>query len=286
MGMHSAEEQNWDTVIESKHNGFELGIKEIWHYRDLLWLFVRRDFVSFYKQTILGPFWFFIQPIFTTAIYIFLFRNLAKLSTDGIPGPLFYIVGITIWSYFSETLIKVSNVLRDNAPIFGKVYFPRMIMPISIVFSSLFKLGVQLLLLALTMLYFVFFDDGISTGYQIIYFPFLVILMAMQSMGFGMIVAALASKYRDLAMLLGFGMQLLMYATPVIYPLSSVTGIWKIALTVNPMTTIIESMRLSLLGKGTVSGLSIIYMIGITFVIFSIGFFVFRKTEKNFVDTI
>lgn len=284
--MRSSEDQQWDIIIESKQSGFELGIKEIWHYRDLLWLFVRRDFVSFYKQTVLGPFWFFIQPIFTTAIYIFLFRNLAKLSTDGIPGPLFYIVGITVWSYFSETLIKVSNVLRDNAPIFGKVYFPRMIMPLSLVFSSLFKLGVQLLLLALTMLYFVLFGEGISTGYEIIYFPFLIVLMAMQAMGFGMIVAAFASKYRDLAMLLGFGMQLLMYATPVIYPLSSITGIWKIALTINPMTTIIECMRFSLLGKGTITPLSITYMILVTLIIFILGFIVFRKTEKNFVDTI
>ncbi|MEI8109582.1 MAG: ABC transporter permease [Chitinophagia bacterium] len=284
--MPSIENQDWDTVIESKQQGLEFGIKEIWHYRDLLWLFVLRDFVSFYKQTILGPFWFFIQPLFTTAIYIFLFRNLANLSTDGIPGPLFYIVGITIWSYFSETLSKVSNVLRDNASIFGKVYFPRMIMPLSIVFSSLFKLGVQLILLALIMLYFILFEEGVSINYKLVYFPFLILVVAFQSLGFGMIVAAFTSKYRDFAMLLGFGLQLLMYATPVIYPLSSITGIWKIILSLNPMTTVVECMRLCLFGKGTVTASGISYMIFVTLIVFFIGFIVFRRTEKNFVDTI
>jgi lipopolysaccharide transport system permease protein len=277
---------NWDIIIDKGKGLFDLKLKEIWDYRDLLWLFVRRDFVSFYKQTVLGPFWFFVQPIFTTAIYIFLFRNLAKLSTDGIPGPLFYIVGITVWSYFSETLIKVSNVLRDNASIFGKVYFPRMIMPLSLVFSSLFKFGVQLLLFALTILYFVFFGEGISTGYAIIYFPFLILLMAMQAMGFGLIAAGITIKYRDLAMLIGFGMQLLMYATPVIYPLSSISGIWKIAITINPMTTIMECMRFCLLGKGTISIISITYMVLITIFVFILGFLLFRRAEKNFVDTV
>lgn len=284
--MSSSESEDWDIVIESKQNGLDLGIKEIWHYRDLLWLFILRDFVSFYKQTILGPIWFFIQPLFTTLIYIFLFRNLANLSTDGIPGPLFYIVGITVWSYFSETLSKVSNVLRDNAQIFGKVYFPRMIMPLSIVFSSLFKLGVQLLLLAVIMLYFIFVQDVITINYKIVYYPFLIVAVAMQAMGFGMIVAAFTSKYRDFAMLLAFGLQLLMYATPVIYPLSSITGVWKIILTLNPMTTIVECMRICLFGKGTVTSLSITYMIIVTLIIFTLGFVVFRKTEKNFVDTI
>ena len=279
--MHSNQDGgDWDIVIGQKRGLLDINTKEIWQYRDLLWLFVRRDFVSFYKQTILGPIWFFIQPIFTTASYIFLFRNLAKLSTDGIPGPLFYIVGITVWSYFSETLIKVSNVLRDNAGIFGKVYFPRMIMPLSIVFSSLFKFGVQLVLLALTMLYFAIFGDGLSIGWSILYFPLLVLLMAMQSLGFGMIVAALASKYRDLAMLLGFGMQLLMYASPVIYPLSSMTGMWKVAISINPMTTILEGMRISLLGKGTVSPFWVAYTVLITLIIFIVGLVIFKRTEK------
>ncbi len=284
--MHPNEREDWDIVIDQRNGLFDLKLKEVWRYRDLLWLFVRRDFVSFYKQTILGPVWFFIQPVFTTAIYIFLFRNLAKLSTDGIPGPLFYVLGIMVWSYFSESLLKVSNVLRDNAGIFGKVYFPRLIMPLSIVFSSLFKFGVQLLLLIITMIYFAFNGGGFHVGWNVVWFPFLVLIMAVQSVGLGMIVAALASKYRDMAMLLGFGLQLLMYAAPVIYPLSSMQGIWKLIISLNPMTTVLESIRLCLLGTGTVTSYGLIYTLVVTLVIALLGIVIFNRTEKNFVDTI
>jgi lipopolysaccharide transport system permease protein len=284
--MNSQQEGNWDIIIEQGKGLFDLKLKQVWEYRDLLWLFVRRDFVSFYKQTILGPIWFFVQPIFTTVIYVFLFRNLAKLSTDGLPGPLFYVVGITVWSYFSETLLKISGVLRENAGIFGKVYFPRLIMPLSIVFSSLFKFGVQLLLLVLLMIYFTINGGGFNVPWQVIFFPLLVIMIALQSLGLGMIVAALATKYRDLAMLLGFGLQLLMYATPIVYPLSSMNGTLKIVIASNPMTAVVESMRFCLLGKGTVELPVLVYSILMTLVLFILGIIIYNKAEKSFVDTV
>jgi len=284
--MHNQQQEDWDIIIDQGRGLFDLKFKQVWEYRDLLWLFVRRDFVSFYKQTILGPIWFFVQPIFTTVIYVFLFRNLAKLSTDGLPGPLFYVVGITVWSYFSETLLKISGVLRENAGIFGKVYFPRLIMPLSIVFSSLFKFGVQLLLLVMIMIYFTFNGGGFHVPWQVIFFPLLVIMVALQSLGLGMIVAALATKYRDLAMLLGFGLQLLMYATPVVYPLSSMSGTLKMVIASNPMTAVVESMRFCLLGKGTVELPVLVYSILITIILFVSGIIVYNKAEKSFVDTV
>jgi lipopolysaccharide transport system permease protein len=199
---------------------------------------------------------------------------------------LFYVVGITVWSYFSETLLKISGVLRENAGIFGKVYFPRLIMPLSIVFSSLFKFGVQLLLLVLLMIYFAINGGGFNVPWQVIFFPLLVIMIALQSLGLGMIVAALAVKYRDLAMLLGFGLQLLMYATPIVYPLSSMNGTLKIVIASNPMTAVVESMRFCLLGKGTVELPVLVYSILMTIVLFILGIIIYNKAEKSFVDTV
>jgi len=283
---NSQQEEDWDIVIDQGNGLLDLKLKQVWEYRDLLWLFVRRDFVSFYKQTILGPIWFFVQPIFTTVIYVFLFKNLANLSTDGLPGPLFYVIGITVWTYFSETLLKISGVLRDNAGIFGKVYFPRLIMPLSIVFSSLFKFAVQLLLLVLIMIYFAFNGGGYNVPWQVIFFPLLVLMIALQSLGLGMIVAALATKYRDLAMLLGFGLQLLMYATPIVYPLSSTSGTLKLIIASNPMTAVVESMRYCLLGKGTFEFALLSYSIIVTIIIFLVGIVFYNKAGKSFVDTV
>lgn len=277
---------DWDIVIEHKRNLLDLELKQLWEYRDLLLLFVRRDFISFYKQTILGPIWFFIQPIFTTIIYLFLFRNLAKLSTDGIPGPLFYITGITIWSYFSDTLLKISNVLRDNAGIFGKVYFPRLVMPLSIVFSGLFKFGVQLLLLVSIMIYYAFAGISLNISWQLIFLPLLIAILAFQALGIGLLISALATKYRDLAMLLGFGLQLLMFASPIVYPLSSLSGVFKILISLNPLTGIVEAIRYCLFGSGTVELITLLYTIGFTFGSLMLGIIVYNRTEKNFVDTV
>lgn len=284
--MTENKEEDWDIVIEKEKSLLDLQLKQVWEYRDLLVLFVRRDFVSFYKQTIMGPVWFFIQPVFTTIIYLFLFSNLAKLSTDDIPGPLFYISGITIWSYFSETLFKTSTVLRDNAGIFGKVYFPRLIMPLSIVFSGLFKLGVQLLLLLSIMIYYAIGENTISFSWNIVFFPFLVIAVAILALGLGMLVSALATKYRDLAMLLGFGLQLLMFASPIVYPLSSLTGTFKILISANPLTGLVEAIRYCLFGHGTVEPLVLIYSILFTVLGFLLGIVVYNRTERSFVDTV
>lgn len=280
--------QEWDLVIEPQNSLFKLHIKDVWRYRDLLGLLVKRDFISFYKQTILGPLWFFLQPLFTTVIYVFVFGNLAGLSTDGLPQPLFYMVGIVAWNYFAECLTKTSTVFKDNAHIFGKVYFPRLIMPLSIVVSNLIRFGVQLLLLLCTFLYYFLaknYEPHLRIEYLLL-FPIMVLLMAMQGLGAGMIVSAMTTKYRDLAFLVTFGVQLLMYATPVIYPMSAASDQVKHIIMFNPMAPIIEGMRLGLLGKGELTFASMNYAIAISFIILLAGIIIFNKVEKTFIDTI
>lgn len=285
----SAEKQdksNWDLIIEPKQSLLDLKLAQVWKYRDLLWLMVRRDFVAFYKQTVLGPIWFFIQPLFTTATYVFIFSNLAGLSTEGVPPILFYLAGITAWSYFSDCLVKTANVFQTNASLFGKVYFPRLIMPLSIVISNLVRLGIQILLLFVVMIYYGITSGEFFISWYILLFPLFLLLMAAQGLGFGMIVSALTTKYRDLALLVAFGIQLVMYATPVVYPLSSLTGKIKLLVSLNPMTAIVEGIRLSFLGVGTVTSMSLAYTIGITILVLIIGTIVYNRAEKNFVDTI
>ncbi|MCZ4221813.1 ABC transporter permease [Pedobacter rhodius] len=285
--MEHNEAHNW--TIEAKASLFDLKINEVWAYRDLLWLLVRRDFVSFYKQTILGPLWFFIQPLFTTIIYTFIFGNLAGISTDGLPKPLFYMAGITAWNYFSDCLTKTSTVFRDNAGIFGKVYFPRLIMPLSIVVSNLVRFGVQMILFLLFIAYYYFAGASFQITWSIILFPIVVMLMALLGLGAGMIISAMTTKYRDLAFLIGFGVQLLMYATTVIYPLSIALQkypdyAWLIEY--NPMTPIIETFRYGFLGEGSFSWASLGYATGVTLALLLFGIVVFNKVERNFVDTV
>jgi lipopolysaccharide transport system permease protein len=220
------------------------------------------------------------------AMYVFVFGNLAGISTDGLPQPLFYLIGITSWSYFSECLTKTASVFRDNANIFGKVYFPRLIMPLSIIFSNLVKFGVQMILLLIVMLYYYFKFHFFGITIYIFLLPVLVLLMAFQGLGLGMIISALTTKYRDLVLLLTFGIQLLMYGTTVIYPLSSLQGLTKLLVSLNPMTPIIEGMRLAFIGKGTFDIYSLAYTFIITTLIMFIGTIIFNKVEKNFVDTI
>lgn len=283
----SEQEHSW--TIEAKSSLFDLKLNEVWAYRDLLWLLVRRDFVSFYKQTILGPLWFFIQPLFTTLIFTFIFGNLAGISTDGLPKPLFYMAGITAWNYFSDCLTKTSTVFRDNAGIFGKVYFPRLIMPLSIVVSNLVRFAVQLLLFILLMIYYHLSGAQFSISWALALFPILIILMAFLGLGGGMIISAMTTKYRDLAFLVTFGVQLLMYATTVIYPLSAALEkypkyAWIIMY--NPMTPIIETFRYGFLGEGSFSWGSFGYASGITFAVLILGIIIFNKVERNFVDTV
>lgn len=280
-------EHTWS--IEAKSALFDLKLNEIWAYRDLLWLLVRRDFVSFYKQTILGPLWFFIQPLFTTIIFTFIFGNLAGISTDGLPKPLFYMAGIAAWNYFADCLTKTSTVFRDNAGIFGKVYFPRLIMPLSIVMSNLVRFGVQMLLFLILMTYYLLAGAQFSISWAIFLFPLIVILMALLGLGAGMIISAMTTKYRDLAFLVGFGVQLLMYATTVIYPLSTAVEkypkyAWIIEY--NPMTPIIETFRYGFLGEGSFSWGSIGYSTGATLLLLFFGIIIFNKVERNFVDTV
>jgi lipopolysaccharide transport system permease protein len=285
--MHN-EEHTW--TIEAKASLFELKLNEIWAYRDLLWLLVRRDFVSFYKQTILGPLWFFIQPLFTTIIFTFIFGNLAGISTDGLPKPLFYMAGITAWNYFSECLTKTSTVFRDNAGIFGKVYFPRLIMPLSIVVSNLVRFGVQMVLFLIMFFYYYYLSGAdFQPSWAITLVPIVVILMALLGLGTGMIISAMTTKYRDLAFLVGFGVQLLMYATTVIYPLSTALEkypkyAWIIKY--NPMTPIIETFRYGFLGEGSFSWESLGYATGVTLALLVFGIVIFNKVERNFVDTV
>ncbi len=276
-------------TIEAKSSLFDLRLREVWAYRDLLGLLVRRDFVSFYKQTIFGPLWFFIQPLFTTIIFTFIFGNLANISTDGLPAPLFYMAGITAWNYFADCLTKTSTVFKDNANIFGKVYFPRLIMPLSIVASNLVRFGVQLILFLLMMLYYYLNGADFHFTWAIALFPLMVLLMAMLGLSTGMIISAMTTKYRDLAFLVTFGVQLLMYATTVIYPLS--TAIEKYPdyswlIEYNPMTTIIETFRYGFLGQGTFSWGSLCYTTITTTILVIFGTIVFNKVEKTFVDTV
>ena len=287
MNIDTNKDQNW--TIEARAPIFDLKLKEIWAYRDLLVLMVRRDFVSFYKQTILGPLWFFIQPLFTTVIFTFVFGNLAGISTDGLPKPLFYMAGITAWNYFADCLNKTSTVFRDNAGIFGKVYFPRLIMPLSIVASNLIRFGVQMFLFLILMAYYYFSGANFGVSWAIMLFPFVVILMALLGLGAGMIISAMTTKYRDLAFLIGFGVQLLMYATTVIYPLSEAIKkypdyAWIIEY--NPMTPIIETFRYGFLGEGSFTWGSLGYACGVTLVLFVFGVVIFNKVERNFVDTV
>lgn len=285
MELKKSEEQ-WNIEINSHKGKFDLQLNEIWNYRDLLLLFVRRDIVSFYKQTVLGPLWYFIQPIATTIVFTFIFGNLAGLSTEGLPQPLFYLSGITAWSYFSDCLVKTSSIFRDNQGIFGKVYFPRVISPLSIVVSNLLKFGIQLLLIIVVIVYYVFQDTSLSIGWEIFLFPVFVLFMAMQGLGLGMIITSLTTKYRDLVYLVGFGMQLMMYAAPVVYPLSSLNGkmYWIVAL--NPMSFVIEGIRRSILGVGVLTAESFMYALIISLIILILGLLIFNKTQKDFIDTI
>jgi lipopolysaccharide transport system permease protein len=281
--------EDWDLVIRGKTSLFDLRFADLWRYRDLLRMFVKRDFISFYKQTVLGPLWFFIQPVLTTIVFTFVFGNLAGISTDGLPQPLFYLSGITAWNYFSDCLTKTSTVFKDNVNIFGKVYFPRLIMPLSIVVSNLVRFGVQLLLLFAMMGFYALSGNGFHLTCAVALFPLLILLMALLGLGFGLVITAITTKYKDLVFLVTFGVQLLMYGTTVIYPLSvarSKHPEWAWLIELNPMTSIIETFRYAFLGKGTFSLGSLGYSVAFTLVVLFLGIVIFNRTEKNFVDTI
>ncbi len=279
-------ETHWTEVITPTNAVFDLKLRDVWKYRDLLFLLVRRDFVSIYKQTILGPIWFFLQPLFTTLTFVIVFGQIAHISTDGMPQVLFYMTGVTLWNYFSDCLNKTSTVFRDNASIFGKVYFPRLVMPLSIVISNLIKFGIQFLLLIGFWVYYLITTDTIHPNIYILLIPLIVILMAAQGLGWGMIISSMTTKYRDLVFLLTFGIQLLMYATPVIYPLSSISGDYRVFIEYNPLTPLLEIFRYALLGSGAFSWTLLVYSMVSSLIVVALGAIVFTKVEKSFMDTV
>jgi len=284
--MMEKKDELWDTIIVPSSGLLSVNFSEIIKYRDLLFLFVKRDFISFYKQTILGPLWFLIQPLITTITFTIIFSSMAKISTDGLPSILFYLIGITLWNFFSESLTKISTSLRDNSGIFGKVYFPRLITPLSIVASTFLKMSIQIFLMLIFLLYYFFYKNFNGINYFILFYPVIIILLAMQALGLGMIVTALTNKYRDLSFLLTFGIQLYMYATPIIYPMSSVPEKYKILIKLNPLTEIIEIARYGILGKGFYNLYWLIYCALASLVILLLGLLIFNKVQKNFIDTV
>jgi lipopolysaccharide transport system permease protein len=278
--------QKWTETIEDKHSLFDLKLKEVWKYKDLIYMFVKRDFVSGFKQTILGPIWFFINPILTTIVYLIVFGKIANLPTDGAPPLLFYLAGVTLWNYFSSALTGTSYTFAGNANIFGKVYFPRLVTPISIVISNLMRFGVQMLLFVIVWIYYLTKGDIHPNWSWILLTPFLILLMAVFALGTGMIFSSLTTKYKDLNMILGFGVSLYMYATPVIYPASSLSGIFKKLSYYNPLTGIFECFKYSWIGVGDFSPLMLGISTIIILIIFMIGLVIFNKVEKTFMDTV
>ena len=276
----------WDKEITPKKSLFDLNINQIWKFRDLLFLFVWRDFVSVYKQTILGPLWFFIQPILTSITFTIIFGNFAQISTDGMPKIIFYMAGITMWNYFADCLNKTSNTFVVNQGLFGKVYFPRLIVPLSIIVTNLLKFGIQIILFIVFWTYFYVTTDTMQPNWYILIFPLLIIIMAALGLGFGMVISALTTKYRDLTFLIGFGVQLLMYGSPVIYPMSTVPEKYQWIIKLNPMTSIIDTFKHAFMGTGSFDGYNLLYSGVFAICILMLGLVVFNKVEKSFIDTV
>ena len=275
----------WTNVISSDHSLFKLNLKEVWDYRDLVYMFVKRDFVSSFKQTILGPLWFFINPIFTTVVYLIVFGNIANLSTDGAPKILFYLAGVTLWNYFSSSLGGTSNVFVGNAGIVGKVYFPRLVMPITIVISNLMRFGVQFLLFLVVFFYY-WYKGEVTPNWWVLFTPIFILMMSLFALGVGMIFSSLTTKYRDLSMLLTFGISLYMYATPVIYPTSMLSAKIQPYAKYNPLTGIFEGFKYAWMGVGEFHPIMLVYSSVIILILLAIGTVIFNKVEKGFMDTV
>jgi len=276
----------WDSIVKPKTGLFDVNIKELISYRDLNQMFIKRNIITQYKQTILGPLWFFINPTITTIMYMIVFGGIAKISTDGLPQPLFYLSGICLWNYFSNCLTRTSSTFIENELIFGKVYFPRLIMPISAVTSNFVTLGIQLLLFIAVYLYYVIIGVQISPNIYLLLVPVLFLMLAGLSLGFGILISSLTTKYRDLSILLGFVMQLWMYATPIIYPLSAMPADKQWIAALNPVTSIMEAFKYATLGQGTVSWGHLGYSFGFMCVLLFIGVLIFNKVQRSFMDTV
>lgn len=288
MNHYNNASDNWDLEIKPKVSFFHLNLREVWQYRDLMLLFVKRDFAAQYKQTILGPLWHIMQPVLTTVMFLFVFHSVAKIDTDGVDAVLFYMSGITIWNYFSACLTATSNTFVANAGIFGKVYFPRMVIPISVVLSNMVRLGIQFGLLLLVMIYSALFRTiPITFGLHWLLIPALVLVMAGIGLGLGIIISSLTTKYRDFSVLIGFGVQLLMYATPIAYPLSFLkkTGYEWVA-RLNPLSPLVEGFRYALFHTGSFQFSSLLYSFIFMVLVLATGIMIFSKVERTFMDTV
>lgn len=283
--MVSQEKKSFDfqTVIGEGSTRLSSKVKELVVYRDLISLFVRRDFVSQFKQTILGPLWFLIQPVLTTVIFVVVFGNIAGISTDGYPKTVFYLSGLVVWTYFSESLLKVSEVFTANQAIFSKVYFPRLAVPISTLLSNLIKFAVQLLIFLGFWIYFLLRGEVQTPSWNLLFIVLPVLATALLALGFGLIISSLTTKYRDLKFLVQFGIQLLMYATPIVYPLS-VSGKYELIILANPMTGIVEFFRAAFLAPETLDFLRMGYSFTFAVVVLFIGLAIFKREERNFID--
>lgn len=279
----------WDTIIEPKAKLWSIDLKELWRYRDLIWMYVKRNYASYYKQTILGPLWFFIQPIITTIMYMLVFGNIAKIPTDNIPQPLFYLAGQVCWNYFSSCLNKCSGILSGYQGVFSKVYFPRLVMPISTVIFNLFTAGIQFFLFIVVYIIFVINGLEIEVNEYILLMPLTAIFLAMIGLGVGLMISSVTVKYRDLGYLTNFGVQLWMYATPIIYPLSIVQRLHpdiKHILMINPITPFIESFKLAFLGQGYFSWSYYAYGAALSIITMIAGVLVFNKVQRNYMDIV
>ncbi|MBF2708220.1 ABC transporter permease [Flavobacterium soyangense] len=282
-------ENDWLFEITPKNKFFSLNLKEVWQYRDLLLLFVKRDVVTVYKQTILGPLWYLIQPLFTSITFTIIFNTVAGIDTGTVPPFLFNLAGITVWNYFTACLNDTSDTFKKNAAIFGKVYFPRIIMPLSVVISNLLKFGIQFMIFVAFYIFYYLQGAAISINESLLFFPLLVALMGILGLGLGMIISSLVTKYRDFTYLIGFGVQLLMYLSAVMYPMALIKEKlpaygWLVQY--NPLAYIIETTRYMLLGIGHISFLGLGYTFAVTAIVFLVGVLIFNKTEKSFIDTV
>ena len=279
-------EQSWDLIITPRKKWYDLQLRDVWRYRDLISLFVRRDFVAKYKQTILGPLWLLIQPLLTSLVFTVIFGNIAQLPTDDLPQLLFYMSGTVLWNYFSACLVSTSDTFIANANLFGKVYFPRLVMPISVVISNLITFAIQFLFFLAFFLYFFIRQTNVSFTLWALALPYLVFLMAGLGLGFGIIISSLTTKYRDLRYLVSFGVSLWMYGTPVIYPVSSIPEAWQWIANINPVTPIIETFRNGFLGQGNATWLGLGYSTLFMLFVMFIGVVIFNRVEKTFIDTV
>jgi len=276
----------YTTVIKPKNKLFDIDFKELWQYRDLFSMFVKRDIITQYKQTILGPAWFFIQPAITTIMYMIVFGGIAGIPTDGLPQPMFYLAGIVCWQYFADCLNKTSSTFTTNQAIFGKVYFPRLIVPLSTVASNLVRMGIQFLMFLAVYIYYILVGVAVAPNIYILLLPLLILMLAGLSLGFGIIISSMTTKYRDLTILFTFIVQLWMYATPIIYPLSSMSPKRQWIMALNPVTSIVETFKYGTMGVGTFSWGQLGYSFGFMVVLMVIGIVIFNKVQRSFMDTV